>query len=42
MDSNWPYVVAGYGLTIGVLSTYVVWLQRKLTRARRSLPEDER
>jgi hypothetical protein len=33
MDSNWPYVAAGYLLTAGVLGTYTTWVLRKLRRA---------
>lgn len=32
MDQNWPYVVAGYALTAGVLGTYAIWMLRKLHR----------
>lgn len=40
MDQHWPYVVAGYVLTAGVLGSYTIWLLRKLTRAERLQPAD--
>lgn len=39
MDGNGGYVIAGYVLTGGVPGAYVVWLYRRLARARRSLAE---
>lgn len=37
MDKNWPYVVAGYGLSFTVLSSYAIWLRAKMKRVEKSL-----
>lgn len=39
MDKNWPYVMAGYGLSFGVLSSYVLWLRAKTKRVEQSLDD---
>ncbi|MDZ4827454.1 MAG: hypothetical protein SGJ13_13490 [Actinomycetota bacterium] len=36
MDDNWGYVVAGYVITIAVLSAYGGWMWFRLRRARRA------
>ena len=41
MDHNAPYVAGGYGLTAAVLATYVIWMQRKLRRAERSVEDPD-
>jgi hypothetical protein len=41
MDDNWPYVVAGYGLTTAVLAAYAGWLWNRLRRAERSHARDD-
>ena len=45
MDKNWPYVVAGYGLSFSVLSSYALWLRAKTKRVESSVsnePLDDR
>jgi hypothetical protein len=39
MDSNWGYVVAGYGLTTVTLTAYVMWLRHRTRRMRRAMPD---
>jgi hypothetical protein len=41
MDHNWPYVAAGYSLTMAVLVAYVGRLWYRLRRAERSLSRDD-
>lgn len=39
MDHNAGYVVVGYGLVVGSLLGYSVWLRVRLRRAERSFAE---
>jgi hypothetical protein len=39
MDHNWPYVVAGYALTVVVVAAYTGRLLARLRRARRTADE---
>ena len=32
MDSNWGYVVAGYGICTVGLGAYVIWLRQRTKR----------
>ena len=41
MDKNWPYVIIGYGLSMSVLASYVLWLRAKTKRVERSLAAGE-
>ena len=36
MDKNWPFVVAGYGLTFSTLAGYALWLRAKTKRVEES------
>ncbi|MEP6679972.1 MAG: hypothetical protein ABJB65_00695 [Chloroflexota bacterium] len=38
--SDWPFVVAGYGVILGGLALYAALLQRRLAAARRSGPDE--
>jgi CcmD family protein len=40
--SEWNFVIAAYGLTWFVLSTYVVYLMRRRTQAERALVRETR
>mgnify|MGYP003325989693 CR=1 FL=1 len=41
MDQNWPYVAVGYGLTIGTVGAYTLWLRARLAQARRAAATEE-
>lgn len=38
--TDWPFVVAGYGVILGGLALYAAILQRRLVAARRALLDE--
>lgn len=38
--SDWPFVLAGYGVILGGLAVYAVLLQRRLLAARRAMLDE--
>jgi hypothetical protein len=38
--SDWPFVLAGYGVILGGLAVYAALLQRRLAAARRALLDE--
>ena len=38
--TDWPFVVAGYGVILGGLALYAAILQRRLAAARRALLDE--
>jgi hypothetical protein len=38
--TDWPFVVAAYGVILGGLALYAAILQRRLAAARRALPDE--
>jgi hypothetical protein len=38
--TDWPFVLAGYGVILGGLALYAALLGRRLAAARRALPDE--
>ncbi|CAN5753219.1 hypothetical protein BH23ACT2_BH23ACT2_00510 [soil metagenome] len=42
LANDWLYVVASYGVTIGVIAAYATWTVRRGRKAGRQLPAHDR
>ncbi|MDQ2934823.1 MAG: hypothetical protein M3R49_07545 [Chloroflexota bacterium] len=38
--TDWPFVLAGYGVILGGLALYAALLGRRLSAARRAMPDE--